>query len=107
MIFVERLNEAPRVGIITEVLVNKSIDRSDGSWIPNSGEIYGYTSPNPPVLPHWGRVDLFKHLEVRPVPPLSTLEIGAITVMGAHILKLQLEDFMRQGLVEELPAQKT
>lgn len=103
--FVERLNEAVRAGIIKEVPVLKPHRGSEVRWFldPKNGEIYSYTGPNAPVMPCWERVGVFKDLDAGPAPPLSTFKVGTITVMMAHIMKLQLENFIHRGLIEELP----
>ena len=104
-VFVERLNEAIRAGTIKEVPVLRPGARGRGEqWFsdPKSGEIYTYVHPNPPAMPRWERVDVFKLLDPTYPPPLSTFQVGAITVMKAHIMKLQLEDLVRRGLAEEL-----
>jgi hypothetical protein len=105
-IFVERLNEAVRVGTIKEVPVLRPSSRGRGEqWFsdPTSGEIYSYIHPNPPVYPRWERVDVFELLNPTVRPPLSRFKIGAKSVMKAHVMKLQLEDFVHRGLIEELP----
>jgi hypothetical protein len=105
-IFVERLNEAIRVGTIKEVPVLRPGFRGRGEqWFsdPTSGEIYSYVHPNPPGMPRWERIDVFELLNSTIPPPLGRFEVGTISVMKAHIMKLQLEEFVRRGLIEELP----
>lgn len=105
-IFVERLNEAIRAGTIKEVPVLRPGFRGRGEqWFNDSksGEIYSYVSPDPPVYPRWERVDVFELLNPTVPPPLSRFTIGTMSVMKAHIMKLQLEEFVHRGLIEELP----
>jgi hypothetical protein len=105
-IFVKRLNKAIQAGAIKEVPVLRPGYRGRGEqWFsdPESGEIYSYVSPNPPVYPRWERVDVFELLNPIVPPPLSRFKIGTMSVMTAHIMKLQLEEFVHRGLIEELP----
>ena len=104
-IFVERLYEAIRAGTIKEVPVLRPNYCGRGEqWFndPKSGEIYSYVSPNPPVYPRWERVDVFELLNPTVPSPLSRFKIGVMSVMKAHIMKLQLEEFLQSGLIEEL-----
>jgi hypothetical protein len=105
-VFVERLNEAIRAGSIKEVPVLRPGYRGLGEqWFsdPTSGEIYSYIHPDAPVMPRWERVDVFSLLNPTVPPPLSMFKVGAMSVMMAHIVKLQLGDFVHRGLIEELP----
>ncbi len=105
LIFVERLSEAVRRGQVRKVPVLKQVFSRDEEWFldPASGDVYAYQPPNPPVYPKWQKIDVLTELE-RPEPsPLSTYKTGEISVMAAHVMKLNLEALISRGLVEELP----
>ncbi|HEY1800218.1 MAG TPA: hypothetical protein VGG46_04715 [Terriglobales bacterium] len=105
LIFVARLNEVVCSGRVRKVPVLKRVWSDYEEWFldPETGEIYVYCSPDSPSLPIWERVDVLKHLEETPDPaPLSVFKTGQITVMTAHIMKLNLESLVASGLVETL-----
>jgi hypothetical protein len=106
LIFVERLNDAVRAGRIRKVPVVKRVWNSNEEWFLDleSGEVYVYASPNPPSMPIWERVDVLRHLEAPDPAPLSGFEVGQITVMTAHIMKMSLETLVSRGLVTMLPS---
>jgi len=67
--------------------------------------IYVYLEPDPPSLPLWEKIDVLKHLEPSDAPaPLSVFKVGQITVMTAHVMKMNLEALVGRGLVEALPS---
>jgi hypothetical protein len=105
LIFVERLNDAVQAGRVRRVPVLKSVWGRSEEWFLDSetGEMYAYFPPNPPVLPRWKKVDVLKHLEAHDPPPLSVFKVGQISVMTAHIMKMSLEALVSRGLAEELP----
>jgi hypothetical protein len=107
VIFVERLDSAIRSGRIREVPVLGPIHGAgvDYKWFldPETSEIYGYSSPNPPAYPRWERIDVLNSAGPVNVAPLSGIKIGPKTVMRAHFIKQQIEVLVSRGLVEVLP----
>jgi hypothetical protein len=104
LIFVERLNKAIGANKIKQIPALRPAWGPGERWFLDhkTNEIYACLSPNPPTLPRWEQVDVFKQLESSYPALLSTFKVGAITVMMAHIMKLKLEEFVSQGLIEEL-----
>jgi len=105
LVFVERLSEVVRSGRIRQVPVLKRVWSRGEEWFldPESEEVYVYAPPSPPSMPIWEKVDVLQHLEASDPPPLSTFEVGQISVMTAYIMKMRLQALAGQGLVEELP----
>jgi hypothetical protein len=58
-------------------------------------------------LPRWEKVDVLRHLEASDPAPLSGFKVGPITVMMAHVMKLNIETLISRGLVEALPTPQT
>lgn len=107
--FVERLNEAVRAGHVRKVPVLKPVWGKREQWFldPQTDEVYVYVEPNPPGMPIWERVDVLRHLEAPDPAPLSGFKVGPITVMMAHVMKLNIESLIGRGLVEALPTPET
>jgi hypothetical protein len=105
--FIERLDGAVRSGRVREIPVLKAI-KGAGPWYkwfldPETGEIYAYSAPNPPVYPRWEKVDVLREPEVPNPAPLSRFKIGPMKVMMAHFMKQQIKALVARGLVEVLP----
>jgi hypothetical protein len=101
-----RLAEAVRTGRVRRVPVLKPVwGGSSEEWFldPETSEVYFYVPPDPPGMPKWQRVDVLKHLAAPDPPPLSVFKVGQITVMTAHVMKMDLEALVGRGLAEELP----
>jgi hypothetical protein len=106
LIFVERLAEAVRTGRVRKVPVLKPVwGGSTEEWFldPETGEVYFYVPPDPPGMPKWERIDVLKHMETPDPPPLSVFNVGQISVMTAHVMKMSLEALVGRGLAAELP----
>jgi hypothetical protein len=105
--FAERLDHAVRSGRVREVPVLKAVQGAGTAykWFldPETGEIYGYVAPNPPVYPRWEKVDVLGNAEPLSPAPLSGIKIGPTTVMKAYFLKQQIEALVARGLVEVFP----
>jgi hypothetical protein len=106
--FVERLDRAVRSGRVRELAAPKPVRCGGKSYSqlfldPETGEIYGYIAPDPPVYPRWEKVDVLGQSEVPNPTPLGGIKIGPKTVMMAHFLKQQIEALVARGLVEALP----
>lgn len=107
--FVDRLDRAVRSGRVRELPAPNPVRCGGKSYNqlfldPETGEIYGYIAPDPPVYPRWEKVDVLGHLEAPDPAPLSCFKVGQITVMTAHIMKMSLETLVSRGLVEVLPS---
>ncbi|HTW57075.1 MAG TPA: hypothetical protein VMD99_02970 [Terriglobales bacterium] len=104
--FVERLNLAVQSGRVRNVPVLRAVwGGKSEEWFldPQTGEVYGYVPPNPPVYPRWQKVDVLEHLGTPDPAPLSGFKTGQISVMMAHVMKLNLEALVGRGSVEALP----
>jgi hypothetical protein len=101
LIFVKRLNEAVRAGRVRQVPVVKRVWSSDEEWFldPETGEIFVYCAPSPPVMPTWENLEVLKRLEVTDPAPLNVFKTGPITVMTTHVMKMKLETLVGSGLV--------
>jgi hypothetical protein len=102
--FVDRLNSVVLAGQVRRVPVLKRVWSDDEEWFLDlaSREIYVYAPPNPPSMTTWEKVDVLRYLEVSDPTPLSVFQVGQISVMTAHIMKMRLEDLVGRGLAEEL-----
>jgi hypothetical protein len=103
--FVERLKEAVRTEEVRRVPVLKPVWSKTEQWFldPKTGVVYVYVEPDSPVLPKWEKVDVLSHLEAPDPAPLSGFKVGPITVMMAHVMRLNIETLIARGLVEPLP----
>jgi hypothetical protein len=101
--FLERLDCAVRSGRVREIPVLKRPSKGY-HWFLDSetGEVYGYVEPNPPVLPSWEKVEVLADPEPPNPAPLSGIKIGPMTVMMGYFLKQQIGALVARGLVEVL-----
>ena len=105
--FVERLERAVRLGLVREIAAPNPAHCGGKSYSqlfldPETGEVYGYVAPDPPVYPRWEKVDVLGNPEAADPAPLNSIKLGAKTIMMAHCLKQQIEVLVARGLVEAL-----
>jgi hypothetical protein len=102
--FVERLNDATKTGAARKTSVLKYLWDASEEWYVDSqnGDVYVYLPPNPPIMPKWRKLNVLEHLEAPKPTPLGGIKVGPISPMTAYIMKMSLQNLIKQGLVDEV-----